>query len=220
MRCGNCKGEHDTVDDVRTCSGLRPRETAHDRVLRHSHGLQAKSTHKQLSLAHALGRERERLAEYKELEKAEYEEMINSLGFADASSFISRMLKQPYVRGAQAGYAGWDDKFLSIKPGKYALQSEDETIRFYQVHRLMDDGRGNRRMDVSELTGAPGDFRRRRLLRVYKILSAIHENPTEAFALFGQKVGQCGVCSSPLTNERTRERGIGDICYDKLTGGS
>lgn len=213
MKCGSCKGDHETVEEVRGCHSGGP-------AARHRHGIPSIATRRQTSLAHALGRERERLAKYKNLDKAEYEAEINKLSFTEISEFISAMLKQPYVRGAQAGYAGWDDKFESIRPGKYALQSEDGAIRFYQVHRLMNDGRGNKRMDVSELTGSPGDFRRRKLLRVYKILSAIHEDPNGAFALFGQKVGQCGVCSSPLTNERTRERGIGDICYDKLTGGS
>lgn len=213
MRCASCKGDHETVEEVRGCHSGGP-------AARHRHGVPARPTQRQMSLAHALGRERERLAEYKDMDRALYEHMINSLSFIQISEFISRMLKQPYIRGAKAGYAGWDDKFESIRPGKYALQDENGDIRFYQVHRMFNDGRGNKRMDVSELTGAPGDFRKRRLLRVYKILNAIHEDPMAAFALFGQKAGRCGICSSPLTQEHTRERGIGDICYDKLTGGS
>lgn len=213
MRCASCKGEHETVEEVRGCHSGGP-------AARHRHGLSGRPTKPQVSLAHALGRERERLAEYKDLSKSEYEDAINSLGFTEISNFISRMLKQPYVRGAQAGYAGWEDRFATILPGKYALQQEDGSIRFYRVGKLLDDGRGNKRIPVDELTGAPGDFRRRRILRVYKILDAIHADPMAAFALFGQKVGRCGICSSPLTQEHTRERGIGDICYDKLTGGS
>lgn len=211
MKCYSCKGEHETANEVRSCHSKKLRAS-------HGHGLPAPATPRQISLAHALGRERERLAKYKDLEKAEYEQAISDLKFADISSFIDLMLKQPYVRGAKSGYAGWEDRFESIKPGKYALESEDGSVRFYQVHRLYADGRGNKRMDVSELTGAPGEFRRRKLMRVYKILDAIHADPMAAFALFGLKVGRCGVCSSPLTQEHTRKRGIGDICFEKLTG--
>lgn len=138
-----------------------------------------------------------------------YERMIDAMDFNGMSGFISSMLKQPIIKT--------DDKlerFADIPSGRYALPGDDSDICFYQ---LMDaDSDGNRRF--YRLSGAPGEFRRQRVYRSYKILAEIQEDIEGSFALFGQTVGVCGKCGSPLTQTHTRERGIGDICYAKLKG--
>lgn len=189
MKCGNCKGDHESVAQVRTCFAT----------------VEGRPSEKQMSLAQALGREKVRLPEHAGLEQVQYELMIGDLSRKNIGDFINKMLKQP-----SAG-ASRDELFAKITNGRYALHNEDDAdIRFYLVG-------GTHHRILWELTGAPGDFRQQRIYRPEKILKRIGEDPVGAFALYGLNVGSCGKCGSPLTQKHTRERGIGDICYAKLT---
>ena len=42
------------------------------------------------------------------------------------------------------------------------------------------------------------------------------ENRVEAFSLHGHATGHCGICSRPLSNPESVERGIGPICYGRI----
>lgn len=189
MRCGNCKGDHDTVAMVRSCFTQ-----------------DGPPSDKQMSLAQALGRERARLAEYKELSEEDYHLAIAGMKRQTISAFIGKMLKQPYLEENAKAYF---DKLLN---GKYALENpDDEDVRFYAI-----TGENGYRK-LYELSGGAGDFKFQRIYRPVKILKRIAADPIAAFALFGIKIGKCGRCGSPLTQKHTRERGIGDTCYAKMT---
>lgn len=47
-------------------------------------------------------------------------------------------------------------------------------------------------------------------------LQAIIADENAAFALYGAEIGRCGVCGRTLTDETSRELGIGPICRGKL----
>ena len=47
-------------------------------------------------------------------------------------------------------------------------------------------------------------------------LRAIVANEEAAFALYGHELGACGVCGRTLTDEVSRERGIGPVCADRV----
>lgn len=189
MRCGNCKGEHASVAQVRSCFSSKP----------------GQPSAKQMSLAQALGREKVRLPEHKDLSDEEYHLMIAGLSREDMGVFLTKMLKQPNEGPSR------EELFEKVDNGKYALRNEeDDDIRFYAIG-------GTRHRVLWELTGAPGDFKMQRIYRPEKILKRIAADPVAAFALFGLNVGTCGRCGSPLTQKHTRERGIGDTCYAKLT---
>lgn len=190
MRCGNCKGSHAHVADVRACFATKDGE----------------ATEKQMSLAQALGRERVRLAEFKDLPQKDYELHIAGLKRRAISEFIGEMLKQPYLEESAKAI------FERLSNGKYALSNQDdEDVRFYAIT-------GDNPRRLYELTGGAGDFKFQRIYRPVGILKRIAADPVAAFALFGIKVGKCGKCGSPLTQKHTRERGIGDTCYAKMTG--
>lgn len=192
MRCGNCKGSHDSVADVRECFNGAP----------------VPPSPKQVSLAQALGSERTRLPGHAGMAQLDYEMHIQGLSRRDMRTFIDRMLKQPH-----AGLSR-DELFTSVENGRYALRNlDDDDIRFYLIS-------GTRTRILWELTGAPGDFKQQRIYRPEKILKRIAENPLASYILFGLNVGQCGRCGSPLTKKHTRERGIGDTCYGKLMAGN
>lgn len=190
MRCGNCKGEHSRVAEVKYCFATR----------------EGQPSDKQMSLAQALGREKVRLPEHLEMSEQEYHLFIAGLTRKGMREFLDKMTKQPAVGMSRSAL------YAKVDKGKYALRNEeDDDIRFYLVV-------GTRRKMLFELIGAPGDFRQQRIYRPEKILARIGEDPVAAFALFGLNVGMCGRCGSPLTQKHTRERGIGDTCYAKMTG--
>ena len=47
------------------------------------------------------------------------------------------------------------------------------------------------------------------------VLRHIAENPAEAASRYGLLIGKCGVCSRRLTNDVSRERGIGPVCAER-----
>jgi len=104
-----------------------------------------------------------------------------------------------------------------ILPGlnRYAVDM-DGKMRFFSVKRP-EEGRWVGYTFVDELFGAPGSFRKTTVRGNAKdvVLSAIGGDP-DALARFGKELGACGVCGSPLTDEASREAGIGPVCMAKL----
>lgn len=49
----------------------------------------------------------------------------------------------------------------------------------------------------------------------YDVLDAIGQAPAEAAARYGHEIGKCGICGKKLTNDVSRERGIGPICAER-----
>lgn len=190
MRCGNCKGDHPSVAQVRSCFANK----------------EGQPSAKQMSLAQALGREKVRLPEYAGMSEEDYHLAIAGLGRQAMGEFLTKMLKQPSNGPTR------EELFDKLDNGKYALKNEDDDdIRFYCIG-------GTRHRILWELTGAPGDFKMQRIYRPEKILARIGADPLAAYVLFGLNVGTCGRCGSPLTKKHTRERGMGDTCYSKMTG--
>lgn len=196
IRCGTCKGAHPSIEAVRTCAA-------------NLYAIVRPASAKQRGLAQALARERARLADYAAMEQRAYHEMIDAFDYPECSRFIQAMLEQPRLETVSFG------DFPEVAAGKYALRNEDGDVKFYQVAKILHEGKPRL---VYNLIGAPGEFLRRRLYRADGVMAKIAADPKAAFALFGQEVGQCGVCSSPLTQKHTRERGVGDICWAKLNG--
>jgi hypothetical protein len=48
------------------------------------------------------------------------------------------------------------------------------------------------------------------------VVKVIAKDPEKAMALFGHEFGKCGVCGRGLTNDLSREIGIGPICRTRL----
>lgn len=194
IRCAHCRAIHASVAQVKEC------------IQKPSWKLAAPSERRR-GLAQALTRERVRLADHVAMEAEDYHKMIDEMNAGECSEFIRLMLLQPKLEPVSFG------DFPEVPPGKYALMQPDGDVKFYQVGKITHDGKPR---FVHALIGAPGDFARQRIYRYDGVLSKIAADHKAAFALFGQKVGQCGVCSSPLTQQHTRERGVGDICWGKL----
>ena len=110
----------------------------------------------------------------------------------------------------------------SIPKGKYALEIGGK-LRFFEV--TVGKGRWEGHRFVEELFGAPGDWRHQKLLwtaqratmrrilddELVDLLVSVKGSQAGA-ARFGIKFTMCARCSSPLTDEKSRQRGLGPEC--------
>ena len=102
-----------------------------------------------------------------------------------------------------------------IAQGYYAIvDAQDSVLKFYQV-RTPNKGKWSGYVFLSQVSGDNhiGVCDRAERDRIYSIIA---ENPTEALKRFGKEIGQCGHCRKQLTDEVSREFGIGPVCRKAL----
>lgn len=194
IRCGNCKQTHNTVAEVRECFG-RPYEPP--------------ITAGQRNFAQALLREHEPPDEYADMS----EDRINQMSKAEASQFIGRMKQQPYRRKAKGLIAMLlEDPYADVAEGYYAVRAADGKVDFFKIV----DSQHSRKM--FQVYGSPGALAENPVTRpelANAVLSVIAQDQQAAMLLFGTELGMCGACGSPLTNDESREIGIGPVCRRK-----
>lgn len=136
---------------------------------------------------------------------------------ADASDFITNYKDCPRKPNATSS-SPWPD----VKPGRYALRTEDlvgrsdNNIRFFKVDRP-EEGRWAGFTFLTEgVGGGHGDLDWRYPIKEREtkkaILNAILKDPLSALRRYGMEVGHCGHCGRTLTNEESRKFGIGPVC--------
>lgn len=71
---------------------------------------------------------------------------------------------------------------------------------------------------LRELFGAPGDFRRERVAQGLEagVLRTIAVDVKGAAKSFAEHYSCCAVCKSPLTDETSRDRGVGPVCWGRF----
>jgi len=102
----------------------------------------------------------------------------------------------------------WKKRDASFKPtvadGRYAVEKTDGTLMFYSVK----NGHSRTFVDVwASDTRYPIQNRD----EAKRILEAIQNDP-DAGPRFGREIGRCYVCGRTLTDELSRQLGIGPIC--------
>ena len=99
----------------------------------------------------------------------------------------------------------------SVANGRYAITLADK-LRFFRI-KTPSEGNWAGFTFVDELTGglSLNTFPVKNKASKLEILMAIAADDG-ALARFGQELGICGVCGSPLTDATSRELGIGPIC--------
>jgi hypothetical protein len=96
--------------------------------------------------------------------------------------------------------------FDGVPTGRYAIDWEgDNNVEFYQV-----------RKGALYAQASAELFRITDRERIAKVLDAIKADPKAASILYGMTLGECGVCGRTLTNQESREAGIGPICSGKM----
>jgi hypothetical protein len=145
-------------------------------------------------------------------------EQIHSVTTKDAASAaIKALLAMPKAQVPAPIQTRTD--MVDVPAGRYALQvdgADDEQIvtKFYKVDRPT-EGRWAGFTFVHAQASDEFHPIRNRTERE-RILKAIANDPEGASKRYGHELGHCGVCGRTLTDEQSREDGIGPICKDKM----
>lgn len=100
-----------------------------------------------------------------------------------------------------------------LVPGLYAIDGKAQDTDFYRVG---DDN------EVTQLYGAPGSWRKEQVTAsqsLYVVMTIKVVGLRECAERFGREMGICAMCESPLSNEKSRELGIGPECKKKFKAG-
>lgn len=140
---------------------------------------------------------------------------------AQFRTYLDYLKAQPKVGNAavvtaEVTVAGMPDATI-VPEGRYAVATEAgaiNTLAFYKVDRPT-EGKWAGRVFVKHIVS---DNEERMSFAASKaILAKIAAvGAAEASAAYGHEIGSCGVCGRQLTNDESRERGIGPICVDKM----
>lgn len=130
-----------------------------------------------------------------------YPEMINK---NTASRMIDFLLSAPWKKKVS-------NDLPDVPAGRYAVEIGDK-LRFFHVNRPT-EGKWHGYTFVNEQAG-PELFSIRDRKRSAMILDTIKKDEG-ALARYGQELGICGMCGFELTNELSREIGLGPTCRKK-----
>lgn len=144
-------------------------------------------------------------------------------GGDEESSGVSIALPTP-SQGPDWSVPGYTGKRVDLSSleakvpeGYFAVMLADDRLHFFKVDKP-DTGRWKGYTFVKEQasdTLYPVKSPKRR----EGILEAIAKDPGEAMLRYGLELGKCGHCGRTLTNEESREAGIGPICRGKMPSG-
>lgn len=201
VRCGHCSGQHETVNEVRICSqgGIATMVEA-PRPLRRPTPAQVNYI-KDLRTKLGLIPVPPEAAQPKD---------------SDTASSMIDLLKEELANRIAANPAPTSiapTALPKVADGYYAVDT-DGKISFYHVNTPT-EGRweGYTFVDVQ----AGSDFIKLPSQRVRNaVIAKIAVDPKEASLRYGREIGRCGVCGRTLTNQDSRDRGIGPVCADKM----
>lgn len=206
IKCGNCGEYHDSVTEVRECCGAQGAPVVRSRAIgvaprRPSQDQRAASA-KQIAFIRKLVVER-----FPEMTDENRETMVvwTTRSMSAAREAITSLLELPNkVKTASSG----DELIASVPAGYYAVEL-DGRVQFFTVREARQSGRKYlRRVVGGHPEGYPVPAPARR-----QALEAIIADGLEAAALrYGHEVGNCYRCNRLLTDETSRELGIGPVC--------
>lgn len=220
MRCGKCKEDHETVDQVRACYikggntslvAIDSGEDVPSREALFGAAPEAEAVdprmarEKQLSFLSDLRVERgmDPLPPGTKMHKS-----IASAKIAELLALPPAEVKTP----ATVDYA-------NVPEGHYAVPGRDgRDLDFYRVDRP-EKGRWAGRVFLKMVVGGKPDSSVRERSRVAEVLAAIAKDPERAAWLYGVEIGQCNKCNRHLTDKVSRDHGRGPDCRAKYGAG-
>jgi hypothetical protein len=203
IRCGHCKNQHETVAEVRNCSGVQHAATASDGI-----------TTKQLDFLNKLRVERGLGALPADVK----------LSKKDASAAISDHLNTPTthpILPAMTIRKAYDNTtpasgIPDVPAGHYAVTSltGNNDLDFFRVDRPT-EGRWAGRTFVHRIIGGKADSPVRGKTAKDALVAIAAAGPDAAGFLYGQELGRCRRCNRHLTDELSRSLSIGPDCRSK-----
>jgi hypothetical protein len=103
---------------------------------------------------------------------------------------------------------------VDVPAGRYALVNTDGIVKFYAVDRPT-EGRWAGYVFVNAL-GSEERYPIRDRAEKARILAEIGADVDDARVRYGVELGRCGNCGRALTDETSRQAGIGPDCADRL----
>ena len=122
---------------------------------------------------------------------------------AENASALIRSLKVAPRRAASPANA-----FENVPDGHYAIDAREGHTIFLRVYTFRNGNRGVSLQSSDEYHAMPSTV-------VPGYLERIEADLEGALARYGHEIGRCGICNRILTNEESRERGIGPKCAAK-----
>jgi hypothetical protein len=207
MKCGHCKQDHGTLQEVRDCAalGTAPSQAEFDAVVKANTPAVELITERQLPFLMSLVQERPTWAQENDL-------LISNLDLLPkgrATKLITEALKLPkevtlYNKQADDPIPGPD----LLPDGYYALPSAtgNNDLDFFRVKR-----KGNRTF-VDRVIGGHPDYGLRRKDGIAAADRIILFGWQASGELYAKEIGNCYVCNRHLTDELSRRLGIGPVC--------
>ena len=133
-----------------------------------------------------------------------------------ASKLIDWLLDQPVKANAPVAAAPVAAE-AEVPAGRYAVDTADGAVNalaFYKVDRPT-EGRWAGYVFVKHLVGG-GEERMSRAAGQSILAKIAAVGAAAASARYGHEIGECGVCGRRLTNDDSRERGIGPKCAEGM----
>lgn len=130
----------------------------------------------------------------------------------------AELLRRPAPAATPAAPAAEGISVHGIEPGRYAYQPDDGQAQFLIIERPEDGNYAGCTFVKAQLgpnvekagwQGARHATYRGSHVNALKVIMA---DPEAAMRLYGHLLGHCGACGLPLTNEESREAGIGPVC--------
>lgn len=116
---------------------------------------------------------------------------------------------------ARRWYGGNGGKPWPFPSGRYAIRMpHEDRVRFFKVD-CPTEGRWAGYVFLKEQAG--DDLWPVKGHRGTEILDQIAEDAEGAMLLYGKEIGRCGHCGRTLTDETSRELGIGPVCRNKIS---
>lgn len=97
---------------------------------------------------------------------------------------------------------------LEVESGRYAIPGDDGKLRFYSVKRKTD-----KPAVYVDVWASDARYPIRAITQRLEILKEIKADP-DAGPRFGREIGACYVCGRTLTDELSRQLGIGPVCRE------
>lgn len=146
--------------------------------------------------------------------------VLNPSGYMDmtrgrASATIDWLLRQPRKAATPKLYQESElhAAFTAIPEGRYAVEI-DGVLKFYRIDKPTDGRYAGRTFITAQ--GGPNWFPVKVLAHKVAVVEAIlAAGPQGCSQRYGIELGHCGVCGLPLTDDESRARGIGPICWGK-----
>jgi hypothetical protein len=143
---------------------------------------------------------------------------------AQASEIITWLMSQPRkghvsnVAGKERAEQPVDKTPSDVRDGYYAIDRPNDNHKNETVfYRLRTGKRGRwQGFQFIDLQAGPAWYPVKGAGARKEVFEAIHAAGQDtARARYGQMIGRCGCCGKPLTDDTSRQIGIGPVCRDK-----